>query len=152
MTATTLRARYARRVVREVLFRELKAAIERNDGALYRTPQLGLYPGLSPLHLPPDLSKLQGRLGGPAAESLPPLKVCIVGAGVSGLYIAMILDDLAIPGLTYEIIESAEISGGRIKTHNFNATDYYDIGAMRFPQIPSMQRYSTCIPSRLHPC
>jgi hypothetical protein len=35
-------------------------------------------------------------------------KVCIVGAGATGLYIALILDDLAIPGLSYDILEGSD--------------------------------------------
>lgn len=69
-------------------------------------------------------------------------KVCIVGAGVAGLYIAMILDSLEISGLSYEILEASPRIGGRIYTHCFSQEphDYYDIGAMRFPQIPIMDR------------
>ncbi|KAM0243957.1 hypothetical protein ACHAP5_006720 [Fusarium lateritium] len=72
----------------------------------------------------------------------PPRKVCIVGAGVAGLYIAMILDSLKLPNLTYEILEANERVGGRIYTHYFSERehDYYDIGAMRFPKIPIMDR------------
>ena len=73
----------------------------------------------------------------------PARKVCIVGAGVAGLYIAMILDDLKIPNLTYEILEANTRVGGRIYTHYFDREkphDYCDIGAMRFPKIPIMDR------------
>jgi monoamine oxidase len=80
-----------------------------------------------------------------AAKAEPdyaPRKVCIVGAGVAGLYIAMILDSLKLPNLTYEILEANERIGGRIYTHYFSERDhdYYDIGAMRFPKIPIMDR------------
>ncbi|CAM1507624.1 Fc.00g072650.m01.CDS01 [Cosmosporella sp. VM-42] len=77
------------------------------------------------------------------AEDHPPRKICIVGAGIAGLYIAMILDDLKIPNLTYEILEANTRVGGRIYTHYFdreNPHDYCDIGAMRFPKIPIMDR------------
>ncbi|KAL2669809.1 hypothetical protein Neosp_015254 [[Neocosmospora] mangrovei] len=75
-------------------------------------------------------------------EQMPPRKVCIIGAGVAGLYIAMILDDLKIPNLKYEILEANERVGGRIYTHHFSNKihDYYDVGAMRFPKIPIMDR------------
>ena len=76
--------------------------------------------------------------------------ICIVGAGVAGLYAAMILQDL---GVEYEIIEASDRIGGRLHTHRFNGEkgynaprntparyDYYDIGAMRFPEIPFMKR------------
>ncbi|KAI4086812.1 MAG: hypothetical protein LQ344_007249 [Seirophora lacunosa] len=66
-------------------------------------------------------------------------KVCIVGAGIAGLYSAMILDHLSIP---YDILEAAPRPGGRILTHYFSTKkhDYYDIGAMRFPNVPPMER------------
>ncbi|KAF8593829.1 hypothetical protein BDV93DRAFT_460220 [Ceratobasidium sp. AG-I] len=62
----------------------------------------------------------------------------------------MILDSLDIP---YEIIEANNRIGGRIYTHRFNGEagkkapvgdparyDYFDIGAMRYPRIPFMDR------------
>ncbi len=63
-------------------------------------------------------------------------------AGIGGLYVALILDDLGIP---YKIIEGRERVGGRLYTYTFrNKTgapyNYFDVGAMRFPQIPSMRR------------
>ncbi|KAK3168533.1 hypothetical protein OEA41_004981 [Lepraria neglecta] len=66
-------------------------------------------------------------------------KVCIVGAGISGLYAALILDHLEVP---YDILEAADRPGGRILTHYFSTRkhDYYDIGAMRFPKVPPMER------------
>ncbi|OAA47548.1 L-amino acid oxidase [Metarhizium rileyi] len=69
-------------------------------------------------------------------------KVCIIGAGVAGLYIAMILDDLAIPNLTYQIVEASPRIGGRIYTHHFSNDkhDYYDVGAARFPYTQPMAR------------
>ncbi|KAK7678543.1 hypothetical protein QCA50_018415 [Cerrena zonata] len=77
--------------------------------------------------------------------------ICIIGAGAAGLYAAMILQDL---GLKYEILEASDRIGGRILTHRFNDEDvgydaprntperydYYDIGAMRYPDIPFMKR------------
>ncbi|KAF5664690.1 l-amino acid oxidase [Fusarium heterosporum] len=77
-----------------------------------------------------------------AVPDFPARKVCIIGAGVAGLYIAMILENLQIPNLTYEILEASDRVGGRIYTHYFSKRphDYYDIGAMRFPQIPFMER------------
>jgi len=58
------------------------------------------------------------------------------------LYTALILDDLGIP---YKILEAQKEVGGRLKTHQFRhqsgqGFDYYDVGAMRFPQIPAMKR------------
>ncbi|CAG8905550.1 unnamed protein product [Penicillium egyptiacum] len=77
----------------------------------------------------------------------PPLdgntKVCIIGAGIAGLYIALILQDLEIPSLSWDILEAhRDRIGGRIYTHRFSEApnDYYDVGAMRFPDIPIMSR------------
>lgn len=68
--------------------------------------------------------------------------VGIIGAGMSGLYAAMILDSL---GIQYKIFEANNRPGGRVYTHHFTGQwgakdDYYDVGAMRFPAIPTMDR------------
>ena len=96
------------------------------------------------------------------------LPVGILGAGVAGLYTAMILDSL---GIKYEIIEGSKRHGGRLYTHKFKEHSkntqepsalyqyfvssnprlglYYatltlsllqDVGAMRYPDIPFMKR------------
>jgi NADPH-dependent 2,4-dienoyl-CoA reductase/sulfur reductase-like enzyme len=67
------------------------------------------------------------------------LKFCIIGAGVAGLYTALMLEKL---GIDYEILEASDRIGGRIFTHHFTEGehDYYDIGAMRFPDNPIMKR------------
>ena len=75
--------------------------------------------------------------------------ICIIGAGVTGLYTAMLLDEL---GIDYDILEANNRVGGRILTHRFNGDlgynaavgtperyDYYDVGAMRFPRVPFME-------------
>ncbi|CUS12591.1 unnamed protein product [Tuber aestivum] len=100
-----------------------------------------------PSGAPPALpeEKLDGRnpvprkySAGPALEDLP---VCIIGAGVAGLYTAMVLDDFDIP---YEIIEASDRHGGRVHTYHFETPEkpkfhnYYDVGAMRFPKIKIM--------------
>ncbi|KAJ5768964.1 hypothetical protein N7520_003523 [Penicillium odoratum] len=72
----------------------------------------------------------------------------IIGAGVAGLFTAMLIDQvngLSPTGdlLTYEILESSARTGGRVYTKHFDTeiwNDYYDIGAMRFPDIPIMDR------------
>ena len=58
------------------------------------------------------------------------------------MYAALILDDLGIP---YEILESRDRVGGRLYTHKFDNEigapyNYFDVGAMRFPEISSMAR------------
>jgi hypothetical protein len=49
-------------------------------------------------------------------EQLADLPVGILGAGVAGLYSAMILDSL---GIKYEIMEGSRRHGGRLYTHKF---------------------------------
>ncbi|KAJ7060959.1 L-amino acid oxidase [Mycena amicta] len=69
------------------------------------------------------------------------LVVGVLGAGVSGLYIGMILDSLDIK---YEIMEGSGRIGGRLYTHRFpkkqGQYQYYDVGAMRFPDTTFMHR------------
>ncbi|KAG1873113.1 hypothetical protein F4604DRAFT_1681177 [Suillus subluteus] len=70
-----------------------------------------------------------------------PGTVGILGAGVSGLYTALILDSL---NIEYEILEASNCTGRRLLTYNFpngGKYDYFichsfdpaDVGAMRFP-------------------
>jgi hypothetical protein len=65
----------------------------------------------------------------------PWYKVAIIGAGVAGLRTAKLLQDMGIP---YKIFEASDRPGGRIFTYEFKGEpkgkhDYYDVGAMRFP-------------------
>ena len=79
-----------------------------------------------------------------------PFKVAIIGAGVAGLFTAMIFDHLNEKfkvNVDYEILEcnTEKRLGGRLFTHYFGEeTDeshlYYDVGAMRFPDIPVMKQ------------
>lgn len=93
------------------------------------------------------------------------MKVCIVGAGVAGLFTAMILDwlkekckteeKLSDLNISYDMFEanSEERLGERLYTYKFPSTKddksgdhdhlYYDVGAMRFPEIPIMKRLVT---------
>ncbi|KZP31471.1 hypothetical protein FIBSPDRAFT_945004 [Athelia psychrophila] len=54
------------------------------------------------------------------------LPVAIIGAGVGGLYTAMILESLNIP---FKIIEASDRTGGRLLTHKFSEADaqYYKL-------------------------
>lgn len=142
------KSRWAKRVVRQKLYDEIKA-LHQKQGFL-PLPGLGTDPATLD-DLPPDPTYIHGNLPsgeeslprkGLAEIKLPPRKVCIVGAGVAGLYIAMILDDLKIPNLSYDILEASSRVGGRMFTYNFSDEphDYYDIGAMRYPNIPTMKR------------
>lgn len=82
-----------------------------------------------------------GEQSPPAAQDSPPKEhhVGIIGAGMAGLYTAMILKSL---GIEYEILEASNRIGGRVYTHRFSNDpgDYYDVGAMRFPETPEMKR------------
>ncbi|RWS20979.1 hypothetical protein B4U80_14199 [Leptotrombidium deliense] len=65
------------------------------------------------------------------------LNVGIVGAGITGLYSAILLNEL---GIKYEILEASNRTGGRFYTwyyDNYNGANYnyVEIGAMRFPKI-----------------
>ena len=59
---------------------------------------------------------------------LPPRAVSdepvgILGAGVGGLYTALILQSL---NVSYEIIEASNRTGGRMFTHNFSDGGFFD--------------------------
>jgi monoamine oxidase len=75
-----------------------------------------------------------------------PINVGIIGAGAAGLYAALMIDSLGDPSLTYEILDADPMKdrkgGGRLFTYHFSDSrnDYFDIGAMRFPDIPFMKR------------
>ncbi|KAI9045910.1 flavin monoamine oxidase family protein [Aspergillus affinis] len=101
-----------------------------------------------PLNLPPPPDKV-AQPKQPIAD-LPNgtlFHVCIVGAGITGLFLAMLLDEMH-PVITYDIFESSPRVGGRVYTHWFPRDsvspwvwgEYYDVGAMRFPDIPIMDR------------
>ncbi|KAF3907426.1 hypothetical protein ABW21_db0206001 [Orbilia brochopaga] len=78
-------------------------------------------------------------------------KVGIIGAGICGLYTALLLQSI---NIEYEILEAnPDRLGGRMLTHRFNETawkaskpgepdyyDYFEIGAMRWPNIDWQKR------------
>ena len=95
-----------------------------------------------------------------SSKKIKDAKIAIVGAGAAGLFTAMILDylnnneDLKHQdfNISYDIFEAADKDriGGRLFTYNFVAQDarnpcgqhdYYDVGAMRFPENKVMTRY-----------
>jgi hypothetical protein len=86
-----------------------------------------------------DIEKKIKNLGD-YTQDQHPIKIGIIGAGISGLYTGLILQHL---GIDYEILEASDRIGGRVYTHKFPGDDessYYDIGAMRFPHTPVMKR------------
>lgn len=96
----------------------------------------------SPFDLPKDVVQEYERVSAKNSDDLTfKHRVCIVGAGIAGLFIAMILDSLKISGLEYDILEASDRTGGRLYTHYFSdvSHDYYDVGAMRFPDIGIMK-------------
>lgn len=155
----SVRGHWAQSVLRRELALEIPAVAGRGRnfkglppsfvGSPVGTP--GEIIALNPDQLPADTTQDEDieipttgfRAPAASAPDLDPMRLCIVGAGVSGLYIAMILDSLGIPNLEYDILESSDRIGGRIFTHQFDSStphQYYDIGAMRFPRIPIMDR------------
>lgn len=97
-----------------------------------------------------ELAPIVDRLPAPpeGEERTDPFKVGIIGAGVAGLFTAMIFDYLNEKYQTnveYEIMECNGKGrlGGRLYTYYFSDAehDYYDVGAMRFPDIPTMRQY-----------
>ncbi|KAH8817307.1 hypothetical protein F5884DRAFT_722331 [Xylogone sp. PMI_703] len=147
MTYLSYKSQWARRLVRKALARDLNALAGR-----YPVGELAGLLRLEELHQtvfdPYDLPKKPLEYaaahcnigtGITVSQTIP---VCIIGGGIAGLYIAMLLDSLEIPGLSYDILEASNCLGGRIRTHHFSADmyDYFDIGAMRYPKIPLMRR------------
>ena len=65
--------------------------------------------------------------------------IAIIGAGASGLAAAYMLKTL---GYSFEIFEASDRVGGRCFTYYFDDKktqyNYYDVGAMRFPNVPAM--------------
>ncbi len=85
----------------------------------------------------------------PVDGSWSPGPVCIVGAGAAGLATAIYIHDACVEAgvtpPTIDIYEATERSGGRVYTYQFTDTNsathnYYDIGAMRIPDIVTMDR------------
>ncbi|KAI0915511.1 hypothetical protein AcV5_003710 [Taiwanofungus camphoratus] len=96
-----------------------------------------------PLYLPLSFRDILNKVGGghlhPPPNDAPS---CIIpvptDAKVGGLYAAKLLEE---HGIDYEILEASPHTGGRIYTHNFSQKEHdcYDVGAMRFPDIPIMK-------------
>jgi hypothetical protein len=150
---TSFKGKFGREFLRQHLAREIPILSHRRNRK--GVPDLiGAPPGdgspLDPYDLPRDTTRPSPSAGTPLKQAplgdpdLPHQRLCIVGAGVGGLYTAMILDSLAIQNLEYDILESADRIGGRLYTYHFKPESphlYYDIGAMRYPRIPIMDRY-----------
>jgi hypothetical protein len=101
-----------------------------------------------------DLYKLTEKATGGGLTPPDPARfnVGIVGAGAAGLFTALLFDWLnGHPEvrdqlhIDYDVLEAngADRLGGRLFTHRFSDDehDYYDVGAMRFPDNNIMSRY-----------
>ncbi|KAH6643229.1 L-amino acid oxidase [Boeremia exigua] len=155
------RSRWASRLIRENIFHELTNLTKEVEHGQQRqncssaTSQANRLPSSAPhlsdildtiptgpFDLPKDVIQEYDRVSSTKTDDLSAKhRICIVGAGITGLFIAMILDSLKIPGLEYDILEASDRTGGRIYSHYFSDIphDYYDIGAMRFPDIDIMK-------------
>lgn len=135
-SSTHLRGSFTREIVREYLRNSAQQAKQKQHQFQITThSKIPVQPTSS------SLSKSQKHPYQWESQALPPgLKICIVGAGMAGLYAALILDSI---GIDYDILEASSRPGGRVMTHYFSAAehDYYDAGAMRFPDVPPMKRW-----------
>ena len=120
-TYTSLRAAYAKHLSHKQLLTKLNVVGKEHHDVLPTAP-------LAPAKVEND-GPFQGR-------------ICIIGAGAAGLYVAMILKYLGITNI--DILEADKRVGGRCYTYPFAGEDeyhnYYDVGAMRIPDIPWMQQ------------
>jgi NADPH-dependent 2,4-dienoyl-CoA reductase/sulfur reductase-like enzyme len=149
--ALTFRAQWARLLVREQLAREVNILqSSQSDGGGFKGPPDGLHqlplPGQTPW-TPDKLPKRSEVLRDhePPQGEPKKYKLCIVGAGMAGLYIALILDTLKIDHVSFDFFEASDRIGGRCFTYEFSNIphDYYDVWAMRFPEINVMKRQAT---------
>lgn len=149
------KAQWARYVARHKLQRDLEATATRM-GELLNKEKFKTPIGDSVTALAEITEKATG--GGLIPEHHGRFKVGIVGAGVAGLFTALLLDWLnkelgkdsgeeEYLDIDYEILEAAgeERLGGRLYTYRFSGAeggvhDYYDVGAMRFPENDVMNR------------
>lgn len=94
---------------------------------------------LPELKLTPHKGELSGE---PAADPPYTGRICIVGAGACGLYLAMMLKYLGYGNV--DILEASDRVGGRCFTYpkpgDTETHSYYDVGAMRIPDIPWMSQ------------
>ncbi|KAH7183328.1 uncharacterized protein B0J16DRAFT_289896 [Fusarium flagelliforme] len=122
-----LRIAYAQHLLNKHL-RKLRARLNEDVSYSEPLPQERLSHS-APSHGSDEVPEYKGR-------------VAIVGAGATGLYLAMMLKYLKINNV--DIYEASDRIGGRCYTYSFPDDkdcphNYYDIGAMRIPEIPAMQ-------------
>jgi hypothetical protein len=120
------------------MVKEIKGLVD--DDIIEDPGQLEPKPGEPYPPAPDEYIPMKGEfLGAELVPSRLNMHVGIIGAGMAGLYTAMILKDL---GISCEILEASDRPGGRIYTHKFDDKpgNYYDVGAMRFPAVAIMKR------------
>ena len=120
----SLRTAYAQNILHDHLYKKLNDASRNDYRYLPQAPELP--------HPHEHKDPYHGR-------------VCIIGAGAAGLYTAMMFKYLGATNIT--ILEANDRVGGRCYTYPFpddshdeKYHDYYDVGAMRIPDIPWMQQ------------
>lgn len=120
-------------------------------------PRSGL---LDPHLIPRNARELprapQAKPVGEAPREATKIKFGIIGAGAAGLFAGMILDwfnsQSSEVQFSYDILEASNRVGGRLYTYEFDGPgqhQYYDVGAMRFPDNAVMKRYVACLLSWL---
>lgn len=130
----SLRAAYGRTVLKNAMYEAYKKDNPHGD------PNLPKFPPPLSNAVPDQDSK----------DSWSPGKVCIIGAGAAGLATAIYMHDACaeaeVTPPTIDIYEATERPGGRVYTYQFTDSEnpakhnYYDIGAMRIPEINTMKR------------
>ncbi|KAH7129098.1 hypothetical protein EDB81DRAFT_728997 [Dactylonectria macrodidyma] len=155
LATTSYKHIWARYVARKTLYDDLQVALDRVSKIQTAQPSLPIEEVGHKENISDLLEKTKqvtgtGFIPDPATPGR--LTVGIVGAGVAGLFTALLFDwlneDAKTQGLNlkidYDIIEAAgkERLGGRLYTHRFSDEDhdYYDVGAMRFPNNSIMKR------------
>lgn len=132
----TLRGRYAAKLLREHVKEQLARRLP-PKGGFQDVPNEPQLPKLSDFTgIPPPPAEHIEAMG---VESDPFGKVCIIGAGAAGVYMAWMLTYL---GIDYDLFEATDRIGGRVYTYDgfkgdSTAHNYYDVGAMRIPCINS---------------
>lgn len=132
----SIRARLACHLVKTHIQKEIREAKSTCQESISLFRMLTSSPGSTvwniELRRPPELPLVPQN-----GKSDSNIRVCIIGAGISGLYLGMLLDELDLKNVSYDILESNERTGGRVYTYKFGPgkMEYYDVGAMRFPRV-----------------
>lgn len=124
-----LRAAYGKSVLHEALYDKYSKSVPNAGHTLPAQP-------------PPLLREGPGN-------GFNPGSVCIIGAGAAGLAAAIAIVDATelagVPFTNIDILEASGSAGGRVFSYEFNDGtpadhNYYDVGAMRLPDITTQAR------------